>query len=197
MNNFVYRQHYPYNNFYNVPPCHCMHMYRNAYNNVNQGINYAQENWQDWRNPSQHHYNHQSKKDHGREPYVVNINQATLQNNTFRTAIWTGKHLQVTLMSIQPGEDVGLEIHHNIDQFLRVEKGQGLIQMGKIKNKLDYKKRVTDDSAIMVPAGMWHNLTNTGRTPLKLYSIYAPPEHKFGTMHNTKAEAIAAETNHR
>jgi len=194
MNNYFYRHPDPINNYYNVPQCHCMNMYHHAYNNVNHGINHAQ---QDWRYPSPHHHNQQGKKDNGREPYVVNIKQAARQNNTFRTAIWTGKHLQVTLMSIQPGEDVGLERHQDTDQFLRIEQGQGLVQMGKNKNSLNYEKRVSDDSAIMVPAGMWHNITNTGRTPLKLYSIYAPPEHKFGIVHKTKAEAIAAETNHR
>src|SRR5690625_8021105 len=90
------------------------------------------------------------------------------------------KTFEVTLMSINPREDIGLEVHHDVDQFLRIEKGQGLVQMGKNRNNLNYERRVHDDSAIMVPAGTWHNVTNTGNTPLKLYSIYAPPEHKFG-----------------
>lgn len=130
-------------------------------------------------------------KDHGREPFVVNINEATKQNNTYRTALWTGKHLQVTLMSINVGEDIGLEIHPNVDQFLRIEQGQGLVQMGKSKDHLNFVQNVTDDFAIMVPAGTWHNVTNTGNIPLKLYSIYAPPQHPFGTVHSTKAQAIA------
>jgi mannose-6-phosphate isomerase-like protein (cupin superfamily) len=132
-------------------------------------------------------------KDHGKEPFVVNINQAAKQNNTFRTAIWTGNHLQVTLMSINTGDSIGLEIHPDVDQFLRIEEGQGLVQMGKNKADLNFMRNVGDDSAIMVPAGTWHNLTNTGDVPLKLYSIYAPPEHPFGTIHQTKADAIAAE----
>ena len=132
-------------------------------------------------------------KDHGKQPFVVNINQAAKPNNTFRTAIWTGNHLQVTLMSINVGEDIGLEIHPNVDQFLRIEQGQGLVQMGKSKNNLNFERHVYDDSAIMVPAGTWHNVTNTGNTPLKLYSIYAPPNHPFGTVHSTKADATAAE----
>ena len=132
-------------------------------------------------------------KDHGGEPFVVNINQVTKQNNTYRTAIWTGNHLQVTLMSINVGEDIGLEIHPNVDQFLRIEEGQGLVQMGKSKNNLNFVKNVGDDYAIIVPAGTWHNVTNTGNTPLKLYSIYAPPNHPFGTVHRTKADAEAAE----
>jgi mannose-6-phosphate isomerase-like protein (cupin superfamily) len=131
--------------------------------------------------------------DQGRRPFVVNINEASRQNNTYRTAIWTGEHFQVTLMSINVGDDIGLEIHPHVDQFLRIEQGQGVVQMGKRKDHLDFVQRVSDDFAIMIPAGTWHNVTNTGNTPLKLYSIYAPPQHPFGTVHVTKAQAMAAE----
>jgi mannose-6-phosphate isomerase-like protein (cupin superfamily)/rubrerythrin len=131
--------------------------------------------------------------DHGPKPYVVNIETATKQNNTYRTALWTGQHLQVTLMSIKVGEDIGLEIHPAVDQFLRIEQGQGIVQMGKRKDQLTFEKKVYDNFAIMVPAGTWHNVTNTGNIPLKLYSIYAPPNHPRGTIHVTKADAMAAE----
>ena len=131
-------------------------------------------------------------KDFGREPYVVNINEAAKQNKTYRTAIWTGAHLQVTLMSINVGDDIGLEIHPNVDQFLRIEQGQGIVRMGKNKENLNFERRVFDNSAIMIPSGTWHNVTNTGSIPLKLYSIYAPPNHPFGTVHVTKADAMAA-----
>lgn len=123
----------------------------------------------------------------------MNINQASKQNNTFRTAIWTGEHLQVTLMSIPIGGDVGLEMHTDVDQFLRIEEGQGFVQMGDRKDHLYYQQYVCDDSAIMVPARTWHNITNTGHKPLKLYSIYAPPEHPFGTVHPTQNIAFAEE----
>ena len=132
-------------------------------------------------------------KDFGTNPFVININEATKQNNTYRTAIWTGNHLQVTLMSLNPGEDIGLEMHPDVDQFLRIEQGQGITQMGKSKDNLNFTRNVYDDSAIMIPAGTWHNLTNTGNIPLKLYSIYAPPNHPFGTVHPMKADAMAAE----
>ncbi len=132
-------------------------------------------------------------KDYGPNPFVVNINQAAKQNNTFRTALWTGTHLQVTLMSLKPGEDIGLEMHPNLDQFLRIEQGQGVVQMGQTSDNLNIRRNVSDDSAIIVPAGTYHNLTNTGNTPLKLYSIYAPPNHPFGTVHVTKADAMAQE----
>ncbi|MGG1552314.1 cupin domain-containing protein [Paenibacillus ferrarius] len=132
-------------------------------------------------------------KDYGNTPFVVNITEASKQNNTFRTALWTGKHLQVTLMSINVGEDIGLEVHPTVDQFLRIEQGQGMVRMGDTKDNLYIEKMVSDDDAIMVPAGTWHNLINTGNIPLKLYTIYAPPQHPFGTVHRTKADAMAAE----
>lgn len=96
-------------------------------------------------------------------------------------------------MSIDVGEDIGLEVHPNVDQFLRIEDGEGTVQMGNTKDHLTVQRRVGEDDAIMVPAGTWHNIINTGDEPIKLYSIYAPPEHPFGTIHQTKAEAIAAE----
>ena len=132
-------------------------------------------------------------KDYGPEPFVIDIEKATIQNNTFRTALWTGNHLQFTLMSINVGEDIGLEIHPNLDQFIRIEQGEGLSKMGIRKDNLNIQKRVTDGYAIFVPAGTWHNVINTGRRPLKLYSIYAPPQHPKGTVQKTKAEAMAAE----
>ncbi|WP_017381699.1 cupin domain-containing protein [Paenisporosarcina sp. TG-14] len=134
--------------------------------------------------------------DYGPKPFVININEATKQNNNFRTALWTGTHLQVTLMSLDVGEDIGLEMHPNLDQFIRIEQGQGIAQMGKSKDNLNFERAVYDDSVVIIPAGRWHNLTNTGNTPLKLYSIYAPPNHPFGTVHVTKADALAAEEGH-
>ncbi len=132
-------------------------------------------------------------KDYGPEPFVVNIEEATKQNNAFRRAIWTGKHLQLTLMSIRVGEDIGVEIHPNTDQFIRIEEGFGLVKMGDKKDKLDFQRNVNKDYAFIIPAGKWHNLINTGNIPLKVYSIYAPPQHKHGTVHETKADAMAAE----
>ncbi|WP_138416684.1 cupin domain-containing protein [Aquibacillus sediminis] len=134
--------------------------------------------------------------DYGKQPFVVNIEKATKQNKNFRTALWTGDHLQVTLMSIGVGEDIGLELHSDVDQFLRIEQGKGKVQMGDQQDQLDFEKHVEDDDAIMVPAGKWHNLTNVGDVPLKLYSIYAPPEHPFGTVHETKEIAMEAEEHH-
>lgn len=128
-------------------------------------------------------------KDYGPEPFVVNIDEITKLNNTFRTALWTGEHLQLTLMSIPVGESIGLEIHPDTDQFLRLEQGEGLVQMGKDKNNLSFQRRVSNNWAFIVPAGTWHNLINIGNIPIKLYSIYAPPKHPRGTVHLTKADA--------
>lgn len=127
-----------------------------------------------------------SLQDYGPQPYVVDIDQATKQNNNYRTALWTGTHLQVTLMSIKVGDDIGLEIHPNIDQFIRIEDGQGMVRMGKSKDKLDFQANVRDGFAIMIPAGTWHNVINTGKKPLKVYSIYAPPQHPHGVVQVTK-----------
>ena len=125
-------------------------------------------------------------KDYGPLPLVVNIDKATKQNTNFRTALWTGSHLQVTLMSINVGDDIGLEIHPDTDQFIRIEDGQGIVRMGRSKDNLDFQANASDDFAIMIPAGTWHNIINTGNKPLKVYSIYAPPHHPRGTVHVTK-----------
>lgn len=131
-------------------------------------------------------------RDYGPQPFVVNIDRATKQNDTFRTALWTGENFQVTLMSIQVGDDIGLEVHPRTDQFIRVEEGQGLVRMGNSKHNLNFEHRVYDGDAVMIPAGKWHNVINTGNKPLKVYVIYAPPEHPFGTVHQTKAIAESA-----
>lgn len=137
--------------------------------------------------------NYMGLPDYGPEPFVTNIEEATKQNNRFRTALWTGNHLQLTLMSINVGDSIGLESHPNLDQFIRVEQGQGLVYMGNSKDNLDFQQRVSDGYSIIIPAGTWHNLINTGNRPLKLYSIYAPPQHPKGTVHKTKADAMAEE----
>ncbi|HWS30618.1 MAG TPA: cupin domain-containing protein [Clostridia bacterium] len=132
-------------------------------------------------------------KDYGPKPFAVNIEEAARKNNYFRTALWTGRHLQLTLMSIDVGGDIGLEMHPYLDQFIRIEDGQGIVQMGDAKNKLDFQACVSDGYAFTIPAGKWHNLTNTGKKPIKLYSVYAPPQHPHGTVHQTRAIADAAE----
>lgn len=99
-------------------------------------------------------------------------------------------------MSLNRGENIGLEMHPHVDQFLRVEQGHGIVQMGPTKENVTMQWQVYDDCAILIPAGTWHNITNTGNIPLKLYSIYAPPNHPFGTVHKTKADAITQKKHH-
>ncbi|XOQ14965.1 MAG: Cupin-2 domain-containing protein [Shouchella clausii] len=168
-----------------------MNYYHNSFYNIPQNLNECRDF------PYYQRHNmyrtvpyQQPKTDFGKEPFTLNISQASKNNNTYRTAIWTGEHLQVTLMSINVGDDIGLEIHPQTDQFFRIEQGQGLVQMGSSPNHLTYQANVSDDSAIMVPAGTWHNVTNTGPVPLILYSIYAPPHHPYGTIQETKADAM-------
>jgi mannose-6-phosphate isomerase-like protein (cupin superfamily) len=132
-------------------------------------------------------------EDQGPRPFVIDIEKATTENEVYRATLWTGKYLQVTVMSIEPGHDIGLEVHHDHDQFLRVEAGRARVQMGPAKNDLPFDREVEDDWAIVVPAGSWHNVTNIGDGPLKVYSLYGPPEHAHGTVHATKAIADAAE----
>ncbi|NLG87614.1 MAG: cupin domain-containing protein [Clostridiaceae bacterium] len=146
---------------------------------------YYREDW---------NHNPTELKDYGPQPFVTDIEAASKLNNNFRIALWTGDHLQLTLMSIDVGEDIGLEVHPDVDQFIRIEEGQGLIKMGDSMNNLNFQRRVYDDYAIIIPAGKWHNLINTGYKPLKIYSIYAPPQHPRGTVHETRAAAQAAET---
>ena len=126
--------------------------------------------------------------DHGPNPYVVNIEDATLANENFRTALWTGEKMQLTLMSIPVGGDVGLEVHNDTDQFLRLEQGRGRVQMGPSKDAFTFDEEVSDDWIILVPKGMWHNVTNIGGEPLKIYSLYAPPHHAHGTVHEIQAD---------
>lgn len=127
--------------------------------------------------------------DLGPQPVAVNIDRYTKLNRNYRTALWTGKYLQVTLMSIPVGGDIGLEMHPNTDQFIRIEAGRGRVMMGDSPENLDYRANLNSDYAVMIPAGTWHNIINTGNVPLKLYSIYAPPKHPFGTVHKTKEDA--------
>ena len=141
-------------------------------------------------------FEHAAPSDFGGRPFVVDINRATLHNHTFRTALWTGEHLQLTLMCILPGDDIGLEAHEGTDQFLRIEAGQGVVQMGEGPNSLYFAQPVFEDFAVFVPAGTWHNIVNTGSEPMLIYSIYAPPAHTFGTVHATKEIAEAEENHH-
>jgi len=115
--------------------------------------------------------------------FVVNLEKDTLENNNFRKILYTAKNIQLVLMSIESGDDIGNEVH-KLDQFLRVEKGIGKA----VLNDIEY--RLEDGFSVVVPAGVKHNIINIGDEPLKLYSLYSPPEHKDGTIQKTKKDAL-------
>lgn len=125
--------------------------------------------------------------------WVEDIEKATLENGNFRTVLYTGKHSQLTVMHVEVGGDIGLEVHPDNDQFLRIEQGKAKVEFGETQDSLTESYDVEDDWALIVPAGTWHNITNTGEIPLKVYSIYSPSHHPEGTVHKTKADAEAAE----
>lgn len=123
--------------------------------------------------------------------YIDNIEKLTLANENFRQVLFTGSHCQLVLMTLKPTEEIGKEVHPNVDQFFRVEAGEGKIVMD------GDEKAVGDGDAFIVPAGTEHNVVNTSSDqPLKLYTIYSPPQHKDGTIHKTREEAVAAEEDH-
>ncbi|WIM69018.1 cupin domain-containing protein [Corynebacterium breve] len=126
-------------------------------------------------------------------PFTTNIEDATLENENFRTELWTGEFLQVTLMEIPVGGDIGLELHDDTDQFIRLEQGNARVEMGPTKDEVTFTKDIAAEDVVLVPRGEWHNVINTGEVPLKIYTIYAPPHHPKGTVHETQADALADE----
>jgi mannose-6-phosphate isomerase-like protein (cupin superfamily) len=132
-----------------------------------------------------------SVKDVGPQPQSFDIERATKENTNYRSVAWSGRYLQVTLMSIPVGGDIGLEAHPETDQFLRVDAGSGRVQMGATKDKLSFDGDVSNGWCVLVPAGTWHNITNTGQTPMQVYAIYAPAHHTPGKLQSTAAVAKA------
>lgn len=122
--------------------------------------------------------------------FVTNIEEDTLINNDFRRVIFTAPHSQLVLMSLNPSEEIGSEVHSDIDQFFRVEAGEGKVVIS------GEESIISDGFAIIIPAGEEHNVINTGSTPLKLYTIYSPAEHRDGVIHKTKEEALVDQSDH-
>lgn len=118
--------------------------------------------------------------------YITNIENATLENTDFRRVLYTAKNSQLVLMSIEVGEDIGEEVHH-LDQFIRCEAGTGKAVLDGVEHDIE------DGFAVVIPAGCKHNIVNAGNEPLKLYTVYSPPEHKDGVVHRIKADALANE----
>jgi mannose-6-phosphate isomerase-like protein (cupin superfamily) len=119
--------------------------------------------------------------------FVADIEELTEENSNFRRVLYTGKNLQLVLMSIEPGGEIGEEVHEDRDQFFRIEKGKGEVLIDGNRSK------IKGDDAIIVPSGARHNILNTSDKPLRLYTLYAPPEHRDGTVHVTKADSDTSE----
>lgn len=131
--------------------------------------------------------------DYGQTPYVTKVGNMAYKNQNFRVAIWTGNNLQMTLMSIPVCGEIGTETHPNTDQMLRVEQGMGIVKIGNCQCDLNFQQCIECGDVIFVPAGMWHNVINTGMCSLKLSSVYAPPNHPKGTVDVTKEFAETRE----
>jgi mannose-6-phosphate isomerase-like protein (cupin superfamily) len=130
-------------------------------------------------------------KDTGPQPQSFDLERATRENKNYRTVAWSGRYLQLTLMSIPVGGDIGLEVHPDTDQFLRLDAGRGRAQIGPSKDQLTFDSEVSDGWCVLIPAGTWHNVTNIGDEPMQVYAIYAPAHHKPGKVHRTSADAVA------
>ena len=128
-----------------------------------------------------------------REGKILNISQIACANPYYRQEIWTGDHLQLTVMSIPAGGEIGLELHDTFDQLLRIERGGGAVYIGETKQTVKYVGYANSDDLIVIPAGTWHNVINDQPRPLKLYSVYAPPHHPVGTVHKTKFDSDIAD----
>ena len=134
-------------------------------------------------------FQEQTSNDLGANPEVVNIHNTVCRNTHFRTTVWTGENLQVTVMNIPVGGEIGLEFHENVEQLLQIECGVARVYMGNNKQNIKRFGLANQNSLIIIPKNTWHNIINAGRTPLKLYSVYAPIEHPFGTIHPTKLDS--------
>ena len=129
----------------------------------------------------------------GDKPALINIRATARANNYYRKEIWTGEHLQITVMSIPVGGEIGLEIHNDNDQLLGIEYGVASVYEGRTKQGVKFVGNVNPDYVITIPAGTWHNVINDGNCPLKLFSVYAPPHHPKGTVHKTKFDSDLAD----
>jgi mannose-6-phosphate isomerase-like protein (cupin superfamily) len=135
------------------------------------------------------------KTDYGPGAFAVDVAKAAILNENYRTALWSGKHLQLTLMSVNQGDDIGVELHPATDQILLIIEGSAVGLMGYRKDHLSWQQPLYPGSCLFVPAGTWHNVVNCGKAPLKIASIYGPPNHPYGTIHETKEVAEREEHN--
>ncbi|MGV8909181.1 MAG: cupin domain-containing protein [Propionicimonas sp.] len=127
--------------------------------------------------------------DNGPQPNAFDLETATVENSNYRTVAWTGRYLQVTLMSIPPGSSIGLEAHPETDQFVRIDAGSGHVTMGPTEDDLSFQLDVSDGWSVQVPAGTWHDIINIGEDDLRLYVVYAPVHHTPGIVQKTAEDA--------
>ena len=162
------------------------------------GLSGCQQNEEQAHDHDHHHHALKFDEPHGEDlgmlPWAMNIQDLTTTNENYRHAMWTGNFMQLAFMSLQPGEKIDKELHMDHDQFFRVEKGEARILMGETEDAMTFDQLVYEGWGIMVPAGYWHEVQNTGQTELRLYTIYGPAEHHPGTIHATYEEA--AEDHH-
>ena len=135
----------------------------------------------------------EKNKEKDKKPTLLNLRSEVATNQNFRKEIWTGEYLQVTVMSIPVGGEIGLEMHDDLEQLLKVESGCANVYMGDTKRNVKFVGKVNADHVIVIPSGTWHNIINACVCPLKVYSVYAPPKHPIGTLHKTKLNSDLAE----
>ncbi len=128
------------------------------------------------------------RTDMGNSPTILNVEKSAKANPFYRNTLWTGEHSQITVMSIPTGEEIGIEKHDENDQFIKIEDGFGEVYFGRSPEELSLVGRINDEFAVIVPAGIYHNIKNIGNKPLKLYSVYSPSHHPYGTLHKTKSD---------
>lgn len=133
-------------------------------------------------------------KDYGPHPIAFDAEFYTKMNSKFRTSLWTGDYAQLTLMSLKPGEDIGVEAHDGLDQFLFISQGNGTVYVGPSKEDLPYHTKIKEGYGIIIPSGTYHNVVNDGKESMKLYSIYSTKEHGYSTVQETKEDAEEAES---
>ena len=128
--------------------------------------------------------------------WVGDVGRTAEQNTYFRQVVHTGQKMQLVVMNLQPGQDIGLEVHDSVEQLIRVESGRATVTMGPTEHEVTEAHDVAAGWTVVVPPGTWHNVVNEGAADLRLSTVYGPPEHPDATVHKTKAEAIAAEAHH-
>ena len=138
-------------------------------------------------------FERKESQDFGGKACLIDIRNEALSNENFRKVIWTGEHLQVTVMSIPAGGEIGLEMHDDVDQLVKVEGGCANVYMGACKHQVKCMGKINANYAVLIPAGTWHNIINACSCPLKVYSVYAPPKHSQGTIHKSKLDSDLAE----